>query len=114
MWKECRFFLRRERKTLYTVSLNELEEICGVKNEVRYQGEWFPCFGTNLYKRKDEQPEEVFACLIGDPECKTQLHTQHSSYMWGLGVVELNSSQIEAVRLWQTGPLNDLLLSREA
>lgn len=109
MWAQRKVFLMREKKTQHTVSLDELEEIYAVQFDVRYQGEWFPCIAT-IYTGMSVKPEGVFSCLIGDPECKTQLHTQHSSYMWGPGTVELNGSQIEAVRLWQSKPLTDLLL----
>lgn len=109
MWAQRKVFLMREKKTQHTVSLDELEEIYAVQFDVRYQGEWFPCIVT-IYTGMSVKPDGVFSCLIGDPKCRTQLHTQHSSYMWRPGTVELNSSQIEAVRLWQSKPLTDLLL----
>ena len=79
-----------------TVSLNEIDEIDAIQFEVQYQGEWFLCFGIGAIEYDDGSHD----CLLADPEYKLPLHTQHSHYMWGDGV-EINSSQIEAVRMWQ-------------
>ena len=96
--------LWRDGKALHTVSPDETDELYAAQFDVQVQREWFLCFSIS----KAEPSEDSFGCLIDDPKFKLpSKYSQHSNYMWSSGI-EINSSQIEAVRLWRIKTLTDL------
>ena len=95
--------LWRNGVRMHTVSPEETDEIYAVQFDVRYQGEWFHCPGVGAIEYADGSHD----CLIDDPADKLPSHSQRDHYMWG-SCVEINTHQIEAVRLWRSQPLTGL------
>ena len=98
--------LSSKTETFRRVAIRELDAVFAACFEIRYQGRWYPCdmCGTT--------PEGQVCVIADDPLDTSGLATRHTHYMWG-GGVEFPESQIEAVRLWTSDPIDPMLFTGE-
>ena len=92
-------------KPVFNVAVDELDAVFAAYFEVRYRGNWFPCFmigGTDT----------GVSVVANDPQHISGLGSANSAYMWGSGV-EIFQDQIEAVRLWLSDPADPMFFAAE-
>ena len=93
-------------KVVHKVPFDELEAAFKAYFEVRYRGNWYPCF---MIGGITSDPQDV--CVVADdPHNLSGLGSANNSYMWGSGV-EIRCKQIEAVRLWLSDPVDPRILT---
>ena len=94
----CRFL-----KPVHSVTINELDAVFAAYFEVRFLGNWFPCFmiGGN---------DSAVYVVADDPQNLSGLGSPHNYSMWGSGVA-ISQNQIEAVRLCLSDPIDPRLFA---
>ena len=95
------YHLTEGLRRIQDVSLREVEALYAGVFSVRYRGIWYDCM---LIGAMDGR----VSTIVRDPQNTTGLASPNSHYMWGDGV-ELSHEQIEAVRLWLSGPIDPAL-----